>query len=109
MADWTRQDVASGKITPEAAAKIFDDLGTPADQRVTPADTRSDEQKLIDEQFPVAKPEDFLIRYGLPGQAPPMTVEMKQFDHSAHTWLSGAEFLRALGNSLVSTIERVAQ
>jgi hypothetical protein len=53
MADWTRQDVASG-ITPEAAAKIFDDLGTPADQRVTPADTRSDEQKLVDEQFPVA-------------------------------------------------------
>lgn len=70
MADWTHQDVASGKIIPEAAAKIFDDLGTPADQRVTPADTRSDEQKLIDEQFPLAKPEDFLIRYGLPGQAP---------------------------------------
>ena len=38
-----------------------------------------------------------------------MTAEMKQFDHSAHTWLSGAEFPRALGNSLVSTIERVAQ
>lgn len=35
-----------------------------------------------------------------------MTAEMKQFDHSAHMWLSAAEFPRALANSLVSTIER---
>ena len=44
MADWTRKDMASGKVTPEQAAKIFDQLGTPPDQRVTPADLRSDEQ-----------------------------------------------------------------
>ena len=44
MADWTRKDMASGKVTPEQAAKIFDQLGTPPDQRVTPADLHSDEQ-----------------------------------------------------------------
>jgi hypothetical protein len=110
MADWTRQDVASGKLIPEAAAKIFDDLGTPMDQRVTPPDTRSDEQKLIDQHFPPAKPEEFSIRYADPGQSPPpMTPEMKQFDQSARTWLSAAEFPRELGNSLITTIERVAQ
>ena len=80
MADWTRQDVACGKLSPEQAAKIFDDLGTPPEQRVTPPDLRTDEQRLIDAHFPVAKPEEFSIRYADPGQpAPPMTKELKQF------------------------------
>jgi hypothetical protein len=110
MADWTREDVASGKLTPEAAAKISDDLGTPLDQRSMPADTRTDEQRLIDAHFPVAKPEEFSIRYADPGQpAPPMTKELKQFDTSARTWLSQAEFPRDLGNSLITTISKAAQ
>jgi hypothetical protein len=71
MAKWAREDGASGKITPEAAAKIFDDLGTPPDQRVTPAETRSDEVKLLDQHFPAAKPEDYQIRYTDPGQFAP--------------------------------------
>jgi hypothetical protein len=107
---WIKDDLAKGKITPEQATKAFDDLGTPADQRVTSPDARTDEQKLIDQHFPVAKPEEFSIRYADPGQvAPPMTPEMKQFDQSARTWLSGAEFPRELGNSLITAIERVAQ
>ena len=110
MAGWSREDVANGKLTPEAAAKIFDDLGTPPDQRVTPADLRTDEQKLVDQHFPVAKPEEFSIRYADPGQpAPPMTKELKQFDSSARTWLSQAEFPRELGNSLITAIERTVQ
>lgn len=39
MAQWTREDVAREKVTPEAAAKIFDDLGTPAEQREMPDDS----------------------------------------------------------------------
>ena len=90
----------------EAAATILDDLGIPAHARRY----ASDEQKLVDEQFPEAKPEDCQIRYANPGRvAPPMTLEMNPFDQSAHTWLSGAEFPCDLGNSLVSAIERVAQ
>jgi hypothetical protein len=33
MASWIREDVTKGKLTPEAAAKIFDDLGTPGATR----------------------------------------------------------------------------
>src|SRR5712692_906138 len=78
MAEWAREDVAKGKLTPEQAAKIFDDLGTPIDQRVTPAETRSDEQKLLDAHFPPATPDEFVIRYGVAGQELPMTPELKQ-------------------------------
>lgn len=110
MADWARQDVASGKLSPEAATKLFDDLGVPADQRVLPPDLRTDEQRLIEAQFPAAKPADYQIRYSNPGQpAPPMTKELAEFDSSARVWLVGAEFPRDLGNSLITTIERVAQ
>ena len=38
-----------------------------------------------------------------------MPKELQEFDQHARTWLSGAEFPRDLGNSLVTTIERVAQ
>jgi hypothetical protein len=57
-----------------------------------------------------AKESDFLIRYYTPGQASPvMPKELQQFDQSARTWLAGVEYPRDLGNSLVSTIEKVAQ
>jgi hypothetical protein len=110
MADWARQDVASGKLSPEAATKLFDDLGVPADQRVLPPDPRTDEQRLIEAQFPAAKPEDYRITYADPGQIPPpMTSELHAFDASARTWMSGAGMPRELGNSLVNTISKVAQ
>jgi hypothetical protein len=38
-----------------------------------------------------------------------MTKELKQFDSSARTWLSQAEFPRELGNSLITAIERTVQ
>jgi hypothetical protein len=110
MVGWARQDVASGKLSPEAAAKLFDELGVPPDQRTMPTDLRDEEQRLVDAHFPAAKPEDYQIRYADPGQpAPPMTPEMKQFDQSARSWLSGAEFPRDIGNSLVTAITKTAQ
>jgi hypothetical protein len=110
MAGWIKEELAKGKMTQAEAVKAFDDLGTPADQRVTPADTRTDEQRLIDEQFPVAKPDEFFIRYADPGRpAPPMSKELSQFDQSARAWLVGAEFPANLGNSLITNIEKVAQ
>jgi hypothetical protein len=109
MANWTREDVAKGKLSPEAEAKIFDDLGVPLDQRATPADLRRPEQQLLDAHFPVARPEDLSISYGPPGQAPPMTKALAEFDSSARTWLSAAEFPRELGNSLITQIEWTVQ
>lgn len=111
MADWTRQDVASGKLSAEQATKIFDDLGVPMDQRTTAADTRTDEHKLVDQHFPPAKDSEYQIRYAAPWQREDlvMTPELKAFDTSARTWLSAAEFPRELGNSHVTAIERVAQ
>ena len=43
MVGWARQDVAFGKLSPEAAAKLFNDLGVPVDERVLPTDTRTEE------------------------------------------------------------------
>jgi hypothetical protein len=110
MTGWIREDVAKGKMTQAQADKAFDDLGTPPEQRATPADVRSDEVRLLDQHFPAARPEDYQIRYADPGHSPPpMTTEMIQFDQSARTWLSGAEFPMDLGNSLITMIARVAQ
>jgi hypothetical protein len=106
MAEWAKQDLAKGKITAEQAEKIFTDLNTPLAQRAP--DVRSDEERMMDKQFPMAKAEDFIIRYGLPGQELPMTPALKQFDQSARTWMSGAGLPRDMGNSLVNAIEKVA-
>ena len=103
-----KDNLAQGKITPEEAARRFEALGATPEQRGP--DTRSADVKLLDQHFPVAKPEEFLIRYGEPGQiAPPMTPELKQFDTSARSWLNQAEFPATIGNSLISMVAKVAQ
>lgn len=105
-----REDLLKGKISQAVADARFDELNTPLDQRVAPPDTRTDEQKLIDDHFPLAKEKDYCLRYYPPGQEPPlMPKELTEFDQSARTWLAGAEFPRELGNSLVTTIEHVAR
>ena len=106
MAGWVKDDLAKGKIIPEEATKRFDSLNATAEQRAL--DTRSEDVKQLDAHFPPAKPEEFLIRYGLPGHELPMTKELRAFDHSARTWLSEAQFDRALGNALITNIEKVA-
>jgi len=107
MSEWVKQDVAAGKLTPEQATKMFDELGRTPEQREP--DRRSDEQKQLDQHFPAAKPEEFLIRYGGPGEDVVMTPELKQFDTTARAWLSGAGLPRELGNSLVNAIAKTAQ
>jgi hypothetical protein len=105
---WEKDNLAQGKITPEEAARRFEALGATPEQLAP--DTRSAEMRMLDEHFHAAKPEEFLILYGAPGQvAPPMTPELKQFDTSARTWLSGAEVTRNGGNALVDMISKVAQ
>jgi len=85
MIEWEKENLAKGKITPKEAAKRFDSLGVTPEQRAP--DTRSDEQKQLDEHFPQARPEDFIIQYYTPGQAPPvLSKELQQFDTTAHTW-----------------------
>ena len=107
MAGWIKADLASGKMTQAQADAAFAELNTPMDQRAP--DSRSDEEKMLDEHFPSAKPEDYTIRYGVPGQEPTMTPELRQFDANSRTWLAGAGFPRETGNSLVSTITQVLQ
>jgi hypothetical protein len=72
LAEWAKQDLLSGKITQTQADQQFAELNTPMEQCTT-EDLRTDEMKLLDQHFPVAKPEDYLIRYGGPGEDVPMT------------------------------------
>ncbi len=108
MIEWEKENLAKGKITPEEAAKRFDNLGATPEQRAP--DTRSDEVKQLDKDFPPAKETDYNIQYYTPGQAPPvLTKELQQFDTTARAWLSRAQFDRTLGNSLITEISRIAQ
>lgn len=103
MAGWIKADLAAGKLSPEQAAKSFDELNTPSENRT---DNRTEAAKEQDAAgfAPAAKPEDYIIHHGQE-----MTPELKQFDTAARTWLHGAAFSKDLGNSLVTTIGRVAQ
>jgi hypothetical protein len=107
MAEWTKADLLAGKMTAEQAEKIFTDLNTPPEQRLP--DARSPEERQFDAAFPVARPEEFTIRYNAIGDATPMSAEQTQFDTTARTWLSEAQFPREVGNSLVNAIGKVAQ
>jgi hypothetical protein len=74
------------------------------------ADTRTEEQRLIDEQFPPAKVSDYIVRYYAPGQEPPvMPKEVKEFDTNARLWMSSAGLPKNLGDSLAHTISKVLE
>jgi hypothetical protein len=110
VAQWAREDLLAGKISQGQADKIFDDLAVPMEQRIVTEETpRSDEQRWLDTHFPAGQPRDYHIAYFRPGEKEEMTPELQQFDQSARTWLSGAEFPANLGNSLITNIEKVAQ
>ena len=72
MIGWTKSDLLSGKITPEKANHILNQLGATAEQRAP--DSRTPEGKQLDTQFPPAKPEDYLIRWKEPGDPTPMSL-----------------------------------
>lgn len=107
MSDWVKQDLALGRITPEQATKMFNELGRTMEQRLP--DQLSDEQKELDAAFPPALASDYTIRYGLPGQDVVMTQEMQHFDATARTWLSVAQFPRELGNRLINAIAKTVE
>ena len=66
---------------------------------------RTPEQKQLDTLHPPAKPNEYLIGYYTPGQEPPVIPpEVKEAEAMHRTWLSGAEFDRSTGNSLVHAI-----
>ena len=67
-------------------------------------DDRSPEQIALDRDFPQAKPNDYIVNWGLPA-----SPELKAADESASTWLSSAGFDQQFGNSLVNTIEQVSR
>jgi hypothetical protein len=69
---WQRERRSKPKKKIQTQAdRAFADLNTPLEQRGP--DTRTDEQETLDWHFPAAKPEDYIIRNGLPGQEPEMT------------------------------------
>ena len=104
MIEWEKINLAQGRISLAEATTRFDALGATPEQRIT-EDTRSDEVKLLDQHFPVPQPTEYTLHY----QDVPMTPQITQFDQSTRAWLSGAEFPRELGNSLVTTITKTAQ
>jgi hypothetical protein len=108
MIEWEKENLAKGKITPGEAAKRFDALGATPEQRAP--DTRSDEVKQLDEHFPPARPEDFIIPYYTPGQAPAvLPKEVQAFDANARGWMADAGLSREHGNSVVTIISKMIQ
>jgi len=97
---WIKEDLAKDELTPEQAAKAFDELNALAEARQP--DTRSDDMKELDP--PADKPEDYTIHYGQD-----MKPELKQFDTLARTWIHAAEFPRDLGTTLAKTIDDVTR
>lgn len=109
MSEWTREDLAAGKITQTQADAIFNDLSTPAGQRAS--DTRSADERQFDAAFPVAQEKDFTIRYGNPGQESTMTPKLQQADTRFRTWLGprGMGLPRENGNALVNAVTKTVQ
>ena len=106
MAEWIKQDLASGKMTQAQADRAFAELNTPLEHRGP--DTRTDEQKTLDQHFPAAKPEDYRIQYYTPGQEPAVIPkEVRDFDANARGWMADAEFPTGHGNALVSAVSKV--
>ena len=107
MAGWIKEDLAKGTLTPEQAAKAFDDLGATPEQRAM--DTRTDDEQQFDAAFPPAKPEDYLIQYDHLDPHHPVPPEVREFDTAARTWLSESGMPREIGNSLVHAVDRAAK
>ena len=109
LAQWAKENFAKGKITQAQLEQQFNELNTPQKAGRT-TDPKTPEQQQLDVLHPPAKASEYTIRYYRPAKSGRCTTpEVKQFDQSARTWLAGAQFDRMTGNSLVNTIDRVAQ
>jgi hypothetical protein len=108
MQGWIKADLASGRMTQAQAEKAFDELQTPPEAR-SMVDTRSEEQKALDAEFPAAKPHEYLLRFFKPGEPGDMTPALNAGEQASRTWLSEAGFPRELGNTVVNTITKVLE
>jgi hypothetical protein len=104
MIKWAQGDLLAGRITQAQHDAMLAELGTTPEQQPG-ADTRPPEILELDSQFPPAKPSEYVIQYGL-GE---LNGPQKEFDTTARNWLAGAEFPKALGDSLVTNVGRVAE
>lgn len=109
MAEWAKEDLTSGKITEAQAEKIFNDLGTPPEQRIITEDTRTAEQRMLDQHFPPAKPEEFAIQWNAPGDTAPLSAEVKQFDQTVRGWLTELRLPREHGQAIINIVSKLAQ
>lgn len=99
-----KAQVQKGTMSQAIAEEAHDQIQTPIDQRAP--DNRSEALKELDRAAPPGKETDYAIRYGIPGQDPPPTKELKEFDSTARSWLARAEFSRENGNSVIRAIEQ---
>jgi len=75
-----------------------------------PKGALSEEQKTLDQHFgPVAKPEDYRITYGRPGEDVKETPELKAFDANAKAWMHGMGLPRDFGNSVAQIVSKQIQ
>ena len=109
MAGWIRDDLAKGKLSPEKAAKAFDQLGATPEQRA--GDTRSEAAREVDAMYGLpAKPEEFLVRLYPPGQEPrEIPKEVSVFEGNVRGWMSDAGLSKELGYALFNTLSKAIQ
>jgi hypothetical protein len=100
MIEWAKSDLLSGKLTPEKANEIFDQLGATPEQRVP--DLRTAEEKMLDALSPAAKPEQYVLHWGRPGERVEMTKELMGLDQAVRAGLSAAGFPIDKGNSVIT-------
>ena len=72
-------------------------------------DARSAQEKELDQAFPVARPEDYTIAYGGPGENVTMTPELRQADTLARNWMSEMGFTREAGSTIANIVNKLAQ
>ena len=108
MTKWIQQDLAAGKMTSEQANKALDELNASPEQRLP--DSRSDEVRQLDQQFPVAKEGDYIVTWYPPGHAPAqMPKEVQALDASVRGWLHAAGATREHGNAIAAIVSRDLQ
>jgi len=105
---WEKDNLAKGRITLEEANTRFDSLGATPEQRAP--DQRTDEQKMLDKQFPPARESDYRIQYFTPGTEPAVIPkEVAAFDKNARGWMADMGLPRDFGNSTVTILSKSIQ
>ena len=100
MAEWAKADFKAGRISEAQMLQQFDELQTPPEQRDT-VETRTPEQLLVDQQFPIPRPEAYLVRLYSPGNEPArISPEDRQKENMVRSLLHEMGMTRELGNAV---------